>query len=327
MDWIKVSVFTSAEGIEAVCGRLLTVGINGVEIEDNDDFLNFLEENRASWDYVDEELLKSKKAETRVSFYVSDNEAGRSQLTAAKSAIKALAELDPKKEFGRLELGYDSLCEEDWANNWKKYFKPLTVGESILICPEWETVEPAGKTVFKVNPGMSFGTGTHASTQLCIEELEKYIFKGATVLDLGCGSGILSIISFLLGAESAYAVDIDPNCVDIAYKNAEMNGIAAEKYHASAGNILCDEALLEGLCQRRYDIVLANIVADVIMPLGRLVPRFLKPGGVFITSGIITDRQEEVVSSLRESGFNVLGERTRGDWAAAALTITPNGIN
>lgn len=322
MEWITVSVFTTAKGIDSVCGCLMNAGINGFEIEDNEDFLTFLEENKQFWDYVDEELLEAKKAETRVKFYVSDNEAGKELLDLAHAEIEALKEFDTEKNFGRLEFAYENISEEDWANNWKKYFKPICVGEKMLICPEWETAENIeGRTVFKVNPGMSFGTGTHFSTQLCIEEIEKYIKGGEAILDLGCGSGILSIIARLLGAKEAYAVDIDPNCVDIAYDNAKMNGIGKENYHVTSGNVLSDDSLIEKLAERQYDAVFANIVADVIMPLGKIAPRFLKPDGLFIVSGIICERLDEVTDSLKESGFNPVTIRTRGDWAALTLKL------
>lgn len=322
MNWITVSVFTTAEGIDSVCGCLMNAGINGFEIEDNEDFLTFLEENKQFWDYVDEDLLEAKKAETRVKFYVSDNEAGKEQLNLAHAEIEALKEFDKEKKFGRLDFSYENISEEDWANNWKQYFKPTLVGEKMLICPEWEEVpEDNNRVVFKVNPGMSFGTGTHFSTQLCIEEIEKYIKGGEVILDLGCGSGILSIIARLLGAKEAYAVDIDPNCVGIAYDNAEMNGVSKENYHVTSGNVLTDNSLIEELSVRKYDAVFANIVADVIMPLGKIVPRFLKDDGLFIVSGIIKERLDEVTESLKESGFTPVTIRTRGDWAALTLKV------
>lgn len=322
MNWITVSVFTTAEGIDSVCGCLLNAGINGFEIEDNEDFLTFLEENKQFWDYVDDELLEAKKAETRVKFYVSDNAAGKELLNHAHEEIASLRLFDTEKKFGRLEFAYENISEEDWANNWKKYFKPIKVGEKMLICPEWENLpETEGRVVFKVNPGMSFGTGTHFSTQLCIEEIEKYIKGGETVLDLGCGSGILSIIALLLGAKEAYAVDIDPNCVKIAYDNAEMNGIVKESYHVTSGNVLTESELTADLSLRKYDAVFANIVADVIIPLGKKAPMFLKENGLFIVSGIITERLDEVTASLKESGFLPVTVRTRGDWAALTLRL------
>ena len=226
MDWIKVSIFTTSEGIEPLSGRLYQLGITGLEIEDEKDFKDFLENNKQYWDYVDDELIKEKEGETEVIAYVSDNAAGHEMLMAIRNTVAEMKQLDDESKFGRLEIHIDNMKEEDWANNWKKYFHPLEVGEKILIKPEWEELKDnTDRIVFNINPGMSFGTGGHYTTQLCIETLEKYIKPGVKVLDLGCGSGILSIISLLLGADSAFAVDIDPNAVDIAYQNAGMNDV------------------------------------------------------------------------------------------------------
>lgn len=221
LGWIQITIYTTSAGIEPVSGRLYQLGITGVEIEDEAEFYTFLEENRQSWDYVDEDLVKQMAGETRIKIYVSDNAAGHDMLRAVQESLRQLKEMDEKQEYGSLKTALSNMDEEDWANNWKQYFKPLTVGEKILICPEWETVEKnSERIVFSIDPGMSFGTGSHHTTQLCIEELEQYITPETGLLDLGCGSGILSIISLLLGAKDATAVDIDPNAVDIAYRNA-----------------------------------------------------------------------------------------------------------
>ena len=221
MDWIEISIITTSQGIEPVCGNLYQLGITGLQIEDEADFKEFLENNHQYWDYVDDDLIKEKEKETCIKAYVSDNASGNEMLLAIKQAISALKNYDVNGEYGKLEISLGNLSEEDWANNWKKYFHPMNVGKKILIKPEWEELsEPTDRLVFNINPGMTFGTGSHYTTQLCIEELENYIDETKTVLDLGCGSGILSIISLMLGAKSALAVDIDPNCVDIAYQNA-----------------------------------------------------------------------------------------------------------
>ena len=210
--WIQASVFTTAEGIEPVCGRLYQLGINGLEIEDEADFKTFLEENRSAWDYVDEDLMEAMSGETNVKFYVTADAAGRETLQEAERTLAELKAMDTEGVFGSLRVTLADMDEEDWANNWKQYFKPLTVGEKILVLPDWETLSaPTDRTVFVINPGMSFGTGSHHTTRLCLERLETYIKPGMEVLDLGCGSGILSQVALLLGAKSATAVDIDPN--------------------------------------------------------------------------------------------------------------------
>ena len=316
MDWIKVTIYTTSDGIEPVTGRLYQLGITGLEIEDEQDFKDFLENNKQYWDYVDDELIKEKQGETKDSAYVSDNPAGYEMLSAIRAGMAELKSLDPAGSFGRLETETLSLNEEDWANNWKKYFHPMEIGEKLLIKPEWEELpEPSDRIVFNVNPGMTFGTGSHYTTQLCIEALEKYIEPGAKMLDLGCGSGILSIISLLLGASEATAVDIDPNAVDVAYENAARNNADKSKYHVFAGNILTDEAL-QSKIDGKYDVVAANIVADVIIGLAPAARRYMKDGGVFITSGIIEDRAGDVKAALAECGFDIVDVKQRKDWVA-----------
>lgn len=317
MEWLKVSIFTTSEGIEPLSGRLYSTGITGIEIEDEQDFNDFLENNTEYWDYVDEDLRESKKGETRVIVYVSDNAAGHEQLMAIKSELAAMKVLDEDNVFGRLEIETDGINEEDWANNWKKYYHPIEIGEKILIKPVWEDIDKnTDRVVFNIEPGLSFGTGSHETTQLCLETLEKYIKPGMKVLDLGCGSGILSVIALLLGAESAVAVDIDPNAADIAYENAERNGIGKDRYTVYAGNILTDTKIQDAISEQEYDIVLANIVADVIIALTPAAKKYMKKGGVFITSGIISDRAEEVKQTLTDTGFEIVSEQCKKDWVS-----------
>ncbi len=315
MDWIKVTIYTSAEGIEGVTGRLYQLGITGLEIEDEQDFLEFLENNKQYWDYVDEDLMKQKHTETKVSCYVSNDMNGNELLIAIRDSMKEMKDLDDDDSYGRLEVEIENTSTEDWANNWKKYFHPMEVGEKILIKPEWEELtEPTDRLVFNINPGMSFGTGSHYTTQLCIEALEKYIKPGIKMLDLGCGSGILSILSLMLGAKEAVAVDIDPNAVDTAYENAQMNNIGREHYKVLSGNVVTDKEIQDIISQDKYEVVAANIVADVIIGLAPKAREYMKEGGVFITSGIIEGRQDEVKEALEENGFEIVDIRNRKDW-------------
>ncbi len=317
MDWIQVTIYTTAAGIEPVSGRLYGLGITGIEIEDEADFRDFLENNKQYWDYVDDELLIEKAKETCVKVYVGDNPDGAEQLAAIKASMLELKEYDTSGEFGRLEISLGNLKEEDWANNWKQYYHKVSIGERLLVCPEWEDVPKDNeRVVFKINPGMSFGTGTHHTTRMCLEELERFVKPGDTVLDLGCGSGILSIVSLLFGAKKAYAADIDPNARDIAYENAAMNGIGKDRYIVRAGNILTDEAIKKEFSERKYDIVAANIVADVIIALTPAAREYIKPDGIYITSGIIADRLDEVSSAICESGFEIKEVNRGGDWAS-----------
>lgn len=322
MDWIQVIIQTTTPGIEPVSGRLYMLGIGGLEIEDAKDFCDFLENGGQYWDYVDDSLMQRATSPTQVKLYLPDDDSGRQTLAHIKSAMAELAAEDKQHVFGTLAVSVSGMSESDWAENWKQYYKPLPVGKKILIKPEWEKVDnPGGRIVFEINPGLSFGTGTHESTQLCIESLENYVRAGDSVLDLGCGSGILSIIAMLLGAGYSVAVDIDRDAARIASENAAKNGIPPEKYTTLVGDILTDTALVEKIAQQRYDIILANIVADVIIGFAPIVKTLLKPGAVFIASGIITERLDEVCHALGESGFSVEKVSKKNNWAAVVARL------
>lgn len=315
MQWLKVSIYTSSEGIESVCGRVYALGITGVEIEDFNDFTDFLENNKQYWDYVDEELIEEKKGETRIIVYISDTADGMETLLSLKASIAQLKEYDSEGLYGRLEIETDTLNEEDWANNWKKYFHPMNVGEKLLICPEWESCEnPENRVVFKINPGMTFGTGSHYTTRLCLEEIEKYADGDSVVADLGCGSGILSVVSLMLGAKHATAVDIDSNAHDIAYANAQRNDVDKSAYRVLTGNVLTDERLTNEIADRKYNLVCANIVADVIISLAPYAREIISDDGIFITSGIIEDRADEVSAAIEKNGFEIINRRREKDW-------------
>lgn len=315
MDWLQISIYTTSEGIEPVSGRLYNLGITGIEIEDYEDFCDFLENNKQYWDYVDDELIEEKKQETRVKVYVSDNASGAEMLAGIRSTLQELKSYDTDGLFGRLELSIDNINEEDWANNWKQYFHPLKIGDRLLIQPEWEPVtEETDRMIFSVNPGMTFGTGSHYTTRLCLEVLEKIVKPGTVMADMGCGSGILSVISLMLGASHATAVDIDPNAVHIALDNAKRNGVDTKNYRVLAGNILTDEKLLLEIADRQYDVIAANIVADVIIAFAPVVAPMLKDDGVFVTSGIIEDRKEDVKEALISAGFEIEEIKQDKDW-------------
>ena len=266
MDWIKVSIFTTSEGIEPLSGRLYQLGITGLEIEDEKDFKDFLENNKQYWDYVDDELIKEKEGETEVIAYVSDNAAGHEMLMAIRNTVAEMKQLDDENEFGRLEIHIDNMKEEDWANNWKKYFHPLEVGKKILIKPEWEELKDnTDRIVFNINPGMSFGTGGHYTTQLCIETLEKYIKPGVKVLDLGCGSGILSekteneLTDCLLGFR--YWIDEPGN--DAMWFWSENHALMFHTCQLLAGELFPDEVFTNsGLTGRQMQAKAKNMLYD-----------------------------------------------------------------
>lgn len=323
MDWIEVAVSTTSDGVEAVTGRLYRLGITGTQIEDKREFADFLEHNRQYWDYVDEDFFSGLPQDVVVKAYVSDNDSGHEMLLAIRESMRALGALDTAHAFGTLKVSLTNRREEDWANNWKQYFKPLPVGERILIKPEWEPVpeNANGRVIFEVNPGMTFGTGMHQTTQLCIELIEKYLKPGESVLDLGCGSGILSVIALLLGASEATAVDIDPNAADIARENARRNGIEPGRLTALTGDLTSDPRLAARLGAGRYRMVFANIVADVILALLDGVKTQMAPGGIFLVSGIIRQREREVLDAMEQKGYQILEHREKDSWVAAAARL------
>lgn len=320
MEWIEVFVSVSKTGLEPVAGILYECGLTGLMISDEADFQEFLESPNRDWDYIADELVEEKqKLETGITFFLRDNLYGREQLAQIKSALAVGKEQEKELDLGSLEMTMKNVQEEDWANNWKKYFKPFLVGDKIMIKPSWEELtEPTDKVVLKIDPGHIFGTGTHETTQLCMELIETYLKKDDMVLDIGCGSGILSIASLLLEAKEADAVDIDPNAIQIAYENSDRNQIPREKYHVCAGNILEDESLHKKYSGEKYDMVEANIVADVIIALTKKVPDYIKDGGIFLCSGIIIERKEDVLSALAQGGYAVLDIKEKKGWVAIA---------
>ena len=257
MEWTEVKIYTATEGIEPVTAALLDAGVTGIQVEDDNELKDFLNTSSQYWDYVDEELLNKPVGETKITVYVSDNPYGEEMLLHIKDAINRLRSMDLGIDMGRLEIETKSnLNDEEWLNKWKDYYKPFTIGSKILIKPVWENVDnPEGRVIFNINPGHVFGTGLHQTTQLCMLELEKYINESSVVADLGCGSGILSVVALLLGAKSAFAVDIDPNAIKTAYENAELSGVDRNKYYVTSGNVIDDKKLQDeiGRCRGKYN--------------------------------------------------------------------------
>ncbi len=308
MDWLELKIDTSHAGLDAVTDMLEQQGVTGVMIDDEADFQSFLENNRQYWDYVDDDLLAQKKGVSRVTFYLERNEDAYGTVAAVRMAMSALKKEHP--EYAPLLLTMADVADEDWENNWKQFYKPMEIGSRLLVVPEWEEAADPTRVKLVLNPGLTFGTGSHATTRLCLQALDTHIHGGERVLDLGCGSGILSIAALRLGAESAFACDIDEKCVDVAYENAALNGIGKDRYTVRWGDVLTDAALRQEM-GAGYDIVVANIVADVIMGLS---PHVLKPGGLFLCSGIIDDRAAEVLEKLKADGWDVFEQRSSEGW-------------
>lgn len=318
MKWIEVTVSTSAAGIDPVCDRLNALDFTDLAIEDESDFRSYLDNNRKRWDYVDDDLYRYMAGLSRVKFYVRNNEAGRESIKRAEQGLQALASLFPAGQLGSLELSTVVMDEDEWADCWKKYFKPLPVGSSMVICPEWEDIadypQYDGRLVLRINPGMLFGSGSHQTTMLCLRALERCVRPGGAFLDLGCGSGILSVGALLYGASDAFCVDLDPTAKTIVSANASLNGIHPEKLHILIGDIIDDTPLRRDLSQRTYPAIAANIVADVLISIAPLIPRLLSAGGRYIASGIIDLRLKDVLAEFHKSGLQVLEINGDGGW-------------
>ena len=311
MEWLELNIDTSHAGLDAVTDMLEQQGVTGLIIDDEADFQSFLENNRQYWDYVDEELLEQKKGVCRVTFYLERNEAAYGTVAAVRIAMSALKKEHP--EYAPMLLTMEDAADEDWENNWKQFYKPMEIGERLLVVPEWEQAQEDGRVKLVLNPGLTFGTGSHATTRLCLQALEQHIHGGEKVLDLGCGSGILSIAALLLGAKDAFACDIDDKCVGVAYENAALNGVGKEHYTVRAGDVLSDKRLQKEF-GGDYDVIVANIVADVIIALAPQVGKLLKKGGIFLCSGIIDDRADEVREKLIEAGWTIEETRSSEGW-------------
>lgn len=299
MRYIEAVIEIDEKEIDSACEKLTELGIGGFVIENESDFFDFLQNNQQYWDYVDGELEEHYRGVSRIKCYLEDNDEGRKQL----EGIHALG-LAPQT------LTVD---DSEWENNWRQYYKPLEIGERLVVVPEWEEVPDDGRVPLRLDPGLMFGTGSHATTRMCLDALQKYSKSGVRVLDLGCGSGILGIGALVLGADSCKSCDIDPKAPDIVMDNAALNGIGADRLSVYAGDIIAD-ASLRKMLGTGYDMVLANIVSDVILPLAPMVRGFMSENAVFICSGIIDGREEELRAALVAAGFEILVHRHEDEW-------------
>jgi len=316
MEWIKAFVETTTPGAEVVTGVLLLNGITGMEIIDPQERIRHLTETARVWDYADESLLESSSTDAHVVFYVTKDANGEAVLDDIRSSLSSLKS-ECGIEFGSLDLRLESTDDESWLHEWKKHFKPLHIGD-IVIVPEWKKYEPASnEKVFIIDPGSAFGTGQHQTTQLCIRALQERLKPGDRLLDIGCGSGILSIIGLLLGADSVFACDIDPaGAIAATKKNATLNPVDISRLEIHAGDAISDSDLRAKICENKFDVIVANIVADVIIALLPLFKAALKPGGVFIASGIIEERLDDVIEAfvVLGQGFVVLDKSDFEGW-------------
>ncbi|MBE6949440.1 MAG: 50S ribosomal protein L11 methyltransferase [Ruminococcaceae bacterium] len=301
MDWLEITIETSPREINALSARLEMLDVSGLIIENESDYNDFLENNKKYWDYVDEDFQNSIKNLCRVKFYLEDSQDGFNELNRLSEALN-------------MELPYKRVKDEDWENNWKEFYKPLPVGEKLLIVPQWEEAPPSdGRCILRLDPGLIFGTGSHPTTKMCLRQLEALELENKEILDLGCGSGILAIAGLILGAKNAEGCDIDPKAPDIVMENAALNGIDRE-LTVRACNVLSDRYTQKQYEDKKFDIVLANIVADVIISLAPMVRSWMKPDARFICSGIIEGRQAEVEKALTANGLTILNHFNDEDW-------------
>lgn len=315
MNWLEVRIDTNHSGLEAVEAMLSALGIDGLSIEDEEEFRDFLADNRQYWDYVDEDLEKAMAGRSRITFYLPAGGDGFAKMGEVRIALEGLR--SQGQDWGPLLMTLNNVEDGDWENSWKQYYKPMEIGARLIVVPQWEAEETdtGDRVPLLLDPGLTFGTGGHATTRMCLTALEKIISGGEKVLDLGCGSGILSIAALRLGAVSAKAVDIDPMCQGVAYDNAALNGIGRDALEVLVGNVLGDGSFLASL-GGGYDLVLANIVADVILGLAPLIRGLLRPGGAFLCSGVIEGRGEEVRRSLTAAGLTIQEAFEDGGWHA-----------
>lgn len=319
MNWTQVDIYTSTVGIDLLCSNLMDLGIRGFSIQDAEDFNEFLQNKDGKWDYIDEDLMGLSHCESCVTIYLPEDTQGAETLRMVQDLLRNMKAADVAQQYGRLEAVLTGVKEEDWANNWKQYFKPFPVGEKLYIRPSWEQEKPEqGRTVLEIDPESSFGTGQHHTTRLCLELMEQEITENCKMLDMGCGSGILFIGGMLLGAKDVFAVDIEENAVRIAKKNAAQNHLPEERYTVRCGNVITDAALREEIGSG-YDLITANIVADVLKAMAPLFLQFLKKTGTLIISGIIVERKEEVIATMEAQGFVVTDCREKEGWAAVKL--------
>lgn len=299
MEWTEICIRVSTADTDEAAAIANMVVPYGIYIEDYSDLEQGAREI-AHIDLIDEELLARDRTVSCIHLYLDPQE----------NPMEAMAFL--KERYAAVgiscEVAADTVCEQDWANQWKQYFKPLKVGDRLLICPTWETAEnPDNRLVLSIDPGMAFGTGGHDTTRMVLEAMQPYLKENSTVLDVGCGSGILSIAALLLGAQSATGVDIDALAVKTAVENGVLNGMTAPRYTVLEGDLV-------DKISGTYEVVLANIVADAIKALSPAIPAFLKPDGVYIVSGIIAERGDEVAACLKECGLNIIERHEHGGW-------------
>ena len=303
MAWLEITLHTTANSIDETAAMLTAAGFPELVIEDQNQFEDFLEENRACWDYIDEELQEKLQGLSNIKLYLENTQ------------TEELARLTSLAEAHGLSIQVDTLPETDWENSWQEHYPAVEVGDNLIVLPYWlADSDESGRLPIILDPGLTFGTGAHPSTQMVMEAMEACVKPGCHCLDLGSGSGILSITALRLGAASATGVDIDPKAEDIARENAGYNSFSAPEFSACTGDITADKRLIARLKTQTYDMVLVNIVADVIIHLSPVLPEFLEEHSVLICSGILDSRLADVTAALEKAGLTVTETKAKEDW-------------
>ena len=312
MDYLEVTIQTASAGIELVANALTAGGFDSLVVEDQAEYENFLEDNRAYWDYIDEEFQQELQGLSRIKLYLEVDGNEEKQLKKLEKVLDALKKRT-KKNLGTLELSSQLLPETNWEESWKDNYPPQPIGEKLIVVPCWNP-EAGDRIPVILDPGLTFGTGAHPSTQMCMEFMEELVTDGMDVIDLGSGSGILSIAALRLGAKTAVGVDIDPKAEDIARENAAYNDFHGDRFDAVTGNVTEDHDLMAKLSGKHYDLVFVNIVADVIIGLAPVLKHFMDAGTKVICSGILDVREAEVHEALTANGLTVLATKAKEDW-------------
>lgn len=314
MQYLEVTIKTTSAGIELTADALTAMGYDSLVIDDQNEYQTFLEANRACWDYIDEALARHLEGLSQIKLYLEYDDQAMTKLDEIREGLLALKARYPRKELGSLTVSAAPLDEEDWANGWKKHYLPQFIGQSLCVIPYWmDQAEAQGRLPIILDPGLTFGTGSHPSTQMCMAALETHLEPGSRVADLGSGSGILSIAALRLGAKTAVGVDIDPKAENMARENAAYNGFGSDRFTAFTGDVAGDRKALEAL-GTGFDLALVNIVADVILALSPVLPSILRPGGWVICSGILDVRLDQVRQGLEDQGLTIVETHAQEDW-------------
>ena len=310
MAWLEITIDTASEQIERIATALTAKGFSDLVIEDQTEFEEFLDQNRAYWDYIDEELEQKLQGLSHIKLYLEDTD-----LSSMARLEKTVAELN-------LTMNVTAMPDVDWEESWKDNYPPQLLGEKMIVLPYWlADSDDSGRIPIILDPGLTFGTGAHPSTQMVMETMEETVKEGDYCLDLGSGSGILSIAALRLGANCATGVDIDPKAEDIARENAAYNGFASPEFTALTGNVTEDKALMAKLAENQYDVLLVNIVADVIIALSPVLSKFMTGKTTLICSGILDVRLNDVIAALTAAGLTVTQVKQKEDWRCVTAKL------